>query len=202
MPLITGTLTFTVGSQTPVDTTVLDVFPATPTVSSSGSNPAATSTSQLRRLVYPTGAFAPLIYESNPDVYTNFQRVPLDQRPRVGAQATLQDNVVIGWLGVAKDAAISERWIGSTNKSRVTMDFFLALQDYYKNPPINGTYIIWEPRDQTKARYNVVIEALTLSLTGSAGAGAGDYEFDYIAARYGLAPGTVELRFRLIGVVA
>lgn len=201
MPTITGTLNFTVGAQTPANTVTQDVFPATPVASNAGGNPAYTSVSQLRKLTYPTAAFAPLVYESNPDVYTNFQSIPLDVRPRVGAQATLQDNILIGWLGVAKDVAITERWLGSTTKSRVTMAFFLALQDYYKNPPTNGTYITWEPRDQTTTVYNVVIESLTLSLSGSAGAGAGDYEFDYIAARHGLAPGTVEIRFRIIGVV-
>lgn len=197
MPLITGTLSFTVGNQTPADTTTLDVYPASP-ILAVGANPAFTTDSQLRRLVYPGGTFAPLIYESNPDVYTNFQRVPLDKRPHVGAQATLQDNILVGWLGRAKDVAILEKWNGSTNKSRVTMDFFLALQDYYLNPPTGGTYITWEPRDQTTTVYNIIIEQLSLSASGG---GQGDFEFDYIAARHGLAAGTLEMRFRIVGAV-
>lgn len=199
MPTITGTLNFTVGNQTPVDTTTLDLYPASPVVAV-GTNPAFTSDAQLRRLTYPGGTFAPIIYESNPDLYTNFQRIPLDKRPRVGAQATLQDNVLVGWLGQARDVSITERWNGSTNRSRVTMDFFLAMQDYYLNPPTDGNYIQWEPRDQTNVVYNVIIEQLTLSLTGSAGAGAGDFEFDYIAARHGLAAGTMEMKLRIVGV--
>lgn len=200
MPLITATLNFTVGNQTPVETATLDIYPASPIVAV-GENPAFTSDSQLRRLVYPGGTFAPIIYESNPDIYTNFQKIPLDKRPRVGAQATLQDNLLVGWLGRAKDVAITEKWIGSTTKSRVTMDFFLAVQDYYLNPPTGGQYITWAPRDQTNTVYNIIIEQLTISLSGSAGAGAGDFEFDYIAARHGLAAGTMELQFRIVGEV-
>jgi hypothetical protein len=47
----------------------------------------------------------------------------------------------------------------------------------------------------------VVIEALSLSITGSAGAGAGDYEFDYIVTRHGYVAGTVVLRFRVVSEV-
>lgn len=198
MALITGTLNFTVGNQTPAETTTLNVYPASPTVAV-GPNPAYTNDAQLRRLAYPGNTFAPIIYESNPDIYTNFQKIPLDKRPRVGAQATLQDNLLIGWLGYAKDVAIMEKWSGSTTKSRVTMDFFLAVQDYYLNPPTGGTYITWEPRDQSSIVYNIIIEHLSLSLSGSAGTGAGDFEFDYIAARHGLAAGTMEIKFRIVG---
>jgi hypothetical protein len=152
-------------------------------------------------LVYPGGAFAPIIYESNPDVYTNFDTSPLDKRPRAFATATLTDNVIMGWLGVNKDVAIEERWTGSATRSRMKMDMFLALKDYYENPPTNGTYIVWEPRDRTNKTYNIVIESLTLSVSGSAGQGAGDFEFDYLAVRSGLCMGTVELRFRIVSQV-
>jgi hypothetical protein len=198
MATITGSLTFTVGDATPVVTTTTDIKPAA-ILAVTGSNPAMTSDSQLRRLVYPTSDFAPIIYESNPDVYTNFNTSPLDKRPRAFAQATLTDNMLIGWLGVSRDVAIQERWNGSDTISRVKMDFFLALQDYYTNPPTNGQYIHWEPRDRTSKVYNIVIETLTLSLTGSAGQGAGDFEFDYIAARHGYCPGTMVLQFRIVG---
>lgn len=201
MPTITGTLNFTVGSETPADTTTLDVYPAEPVAVPTGANPALTSDSQLRKLTYPTSSFAPLIYESNPDIYTNFNTAPLDKRPRAFASATLTDNKLIGWLGVSRDVAIEERWIGSGKTSRMTLAMFLALQDYYANPPTNGQYITWAPRDRTSTVYNIVIESLTLSTSGSAGQGAGDYEFDYLATRHGYVVGTVELRFRIIGAV-
>jgi hypothetical protein len=200
MPTITGSITFTVGNATPVETVTQDINPA-PVVAGTTTNPAKTETSELRRLVYPTSSFAPIVYESNPDVYTNFDRGPLDKRPRAFATATLTDNKIMGWLGVSKDVAIEERWMGTAKESRMKLDFFLALKDYYENPPTNGTYIIWEPRDRTTKRYNIVIEALTLSLSGSAGSGAGDYEFNYLATRHGYVTGTVELRFRVISEV-
>ena len=201
MPTITGSITFTVGNQTPAATTTAEVIPAAPVTGGVGDNPAKTQDGELRRLVYPTASFAPLIYSSNPDVYTNFHTSPLDKRPRAFAQATLTDNILIGWQGVNRDVAIEERWIGSTNKSRMKLDFFLALQDYYRNPPVNGQYIQWEPRDRTATVYNIVIETLSLSLTGSAGQGAGDFEFDYITTRHGYIAGTVALRFRIVGAV-
>lgn len=200
MPTITASLAFTVGSAVPVDTTTVDIVPAA-VASVSSSNPAATATGELRRLVYPTSTFAPIIYESNPDVYTNFNTSPLDKRPRAFAQATLTDNKLMGWVGVNRDVAIEERWIASSKASRMTLTFFLALQDYYTNPPTNGQYITWAPRDRTSTVYNIVIESLTLSTTGAAGQGAGDFEFDYIATRHGYVTGTVELRFRIVGVV-
>lgn len=198
MAVITNSLSFTVGNQTPVATTTAEVNP-TPTTSSSASNPALTADTELRRLVYPTVAFGPIVYESNPDVYTNFHTSPMDKRPRAFTQATLTDNIIIGWLGVNRDVAIEERWVGNSKESRMKLDFFLALKDYYENPPTNGTYIQWEPRDRTTKKYDIVIETLTLSLTGSAGQGAGDYEFDYIATRHGYVLGTVVIRFRIVG---
>lgn len=200
MPTISATLNFTVGNQTPVATTTQDIKPAA-IVANTSSNPAATATSELRRLVYPNNSFAPIIYESNPDIYTNFNTAPLDKRPRAFAQATLQDNVLIGWQGVSRDVSIDERWIGSAKQSRMTLAMFLALQDYYNNPPTNGTYIVWEPRDRTSKTYNIVIESLSLSLTGSAGQGAGDFEFDYLATRHGYVVGTVQLSFRIVSEV-
>jgi len=200
MPTISGTLNFTVGNQTPAATTTAEIKPAA-VVAPAGSNPALTGDAQLRMLTYPTSSFAPLIYESNPDVYTNFDTSPLDKRPRAFSVGTLTDNILLGWKGISRDVAIEERWMGSTKQSRMKLDFFLALKDYYENPPTNGQYIKWSPRDRTSKEYYIVIEALTLSLSGSAGAGAGDYEFDYLVTRHGYVAGTVELRFRIVSEV-
>lgn len=199
MALITNSVTFTVGNASPVSTTEADLLIVAPIGPGAlPGDPDAGSPGELRRLTYPGGTLAPLIYESNPDVYTNFNTSPLDKRPRAFAQATLEDNVMIGWLGKSRDVGIEERWLGSTNKSRVTLPFFTALQAYYENPPTDGTYIQWEPRDRTNKKYNIVIETLTLSTTGSAGAGAGDFEFDYIVTRWGYVAGSMTFGFRII----
>jgi len=202
MSIISNSITFTVGNASPVATTTGDIVPAIPTgpIILPG-DPIGVVAGDLRRLVYPGGTYAPIVYATNPDVYTNFNTSPLDKRPRVLASQTLTDNVLIGWLGQNKDVSIEERWLGSTTKSRMKLSFFLELQNYYQNPPTNGTYIHWEPRDRTTKVYNVIIEALSLSTTGSAGAGAGDYEFDYIVTRHGYVAGTVVLRFRIISEV-
>jgi len=203
MAIISNSITFTVGDNTPVATTQSDIVlgTASPSVILPG-DPLGVTAGELRRLVYPSTLFAPIIYETNPDVYTNFNTSPLDVRPRALTVGTLEDNVIMGWLGQSKDVSIAERWLGSTTKSRMTLAFFTELQNYYRNPPTNGTYIQWEPRDRTSKVYNIVLEALTLSLTGSAGVGAGDFEFDYIVTRHGYVAGTVELRFRILGEAA
>ena len=202
MSIITNSVTFTIGNASPVVTTEADVQFAIPTgpIILPG-DPIAESAGALRELVYPGGLFPPIIYATNPDVYTNFNTSPLDKRPHAYVNPTLSDNLLIGWRGVSRDVSVEERWNGSTTTSRMTLDFFLALQNYYQNPPVNGTFIQWWPRDRTTAKYNVVIEALSLSLTGSAGQGAGDYEFDYIVTRHGYLAGTVVLRFAIIGAV-
>ena len=202
MAIITSSVNFTVGAASPVTTTAADVewaSPVGPLVLPG--DPIAVSAGALRRLSYPGSTFAPIVYADNPDVYTNFNTGPLDKRPRAFAASTLDDNVLIGWLGRSRDVAIEERWIGSTTMSRMTLPFFMALQDYYQNPPTNGTYIQWAPRDRTTKVYNIVIEALSLSLTGSAGQAGGDYEFDYIVTRHGYLAGTVALRFRIVSEV-
>mgnify|MGYP001594673221 CR=1 FL=1 len=203
MSIISSSIIFTVGNAAPVATTTGDIVPAIPTgpIILPG-DPIGVVAGDLRRLVYPGGTYAPIVYVTNPDVYTNFNTSPLDKRPRAIVTPTLTDNAIMGWIGQSKDVAIEERWMGSSTRSRMTLAFFLELQNYYQNPPMNGTFIQWHPRDRTTKTYNVIIEALSLSTTGSAGAGAGDYEFDYIVTRHGYLAGTVVLRFRVISEVS
>jgi hypothetical protein len=110
----------------------------------------------------------------------------------------LTGNPMVGWLGVSRDTYVEERWLGSQNKSRMTLAFFLDLQSYYANPPTDGSYIIWEPADRTSKRYNILIESLSLG----DGGGTGNYEFDYIAARHGYVTGNITFRFRIVSEVA
>lgn len=203
MSIISNSVTFTIGNASPVATTQADVEFATGVGSTVlPGDPIAESAGALRKLVYPGGLLPPIIYTTNPDVYTNFHTTPLDKRPRAFVNSTLSDNLLIGWFGQSRDVSVEERWLGSTTTSRMDLAFFLALQDYYRNPPANGTFIQWWPRDRTTTKYNVVIETLNLSLTGSAGQGAGDFEFDYIVTRHGYLAGTVTLRFAIIGEAA
>jgi hypothetical protein len=200
MSIITNSVTFTIGDASPVATTQADVqfaIPSGPIILPG--DPIAESAGALRELVYPGGLFPPIIYTDNPDVYTNFNTSPLDKRPRAFVNSTLSDNLLIGWLGQSRDVSVEERWLGSTTNSRMTLDFFLALQNYYQNPPVNGQFIQWWPRDRTTAKYHIAIESLSLSLGGGSGQGGGDYEFDYIVTRHGYLAGSVTLRFAIIG---
>lgn len=202
MSLITNSLTFTIGDAAPVESTAADIEFATPAGSRVlPGDPVGGTPNELRMLIYPSGLLPPLIYTDNPDVYTNFHTSPLDKRPRAFVQSTLTDNMLIGWIGKSRDVSIEERWLGSTTQSHMTLDFFLALKDYYNNPPIDGSFIQWCPRDRTSEKYYIVIQDLSLSLTGSAGQGAGDFEFDYVVTRHGYLAGSVTLRFSIQGVV-
>lgn len=202
MAILSSSITFTVGDAAPIATTTGDVVFSSPSPSPIlPGDPVGVAAGELRRLVYPTTAFAPIVYATNPDVYTNFNASPLDVRPTVLTTGSLEDNLLVGWVGRPKDVSIEERWLGSTTRSRMKLDFFMELHNYYRNPPTNGTYIQWEPRDRTTKVYNIVIESLSLSLTGSAGQGAGDFEFDYLVTRHGYVAGSVTLKFKIIGEV-
>ncbi len=202
MSIISASTIFTIGDAAPVASTEADIEFATPAGPRTlPGDPVTGTPGELRQLIYPGGAFPTLTYTTNPDVYTNFHTTPLDKRPRAFVSTTLTDNMLIGWIGKSRDVSIEERWIGSTTQSRMDLDFFLALQDYYRNPPLDGQFIQWAPRDRTSATYYVVIQELSLSLSGSAGQGAGDFEFDYIVTRYGYLAGTVTLKFAIIGEV-
>lgn len=202
MSIITNSLTFTIGDAAPVASTEADIdFAAPGGPRALPGDPIGSTPGELRQLIYPGGVFPTLTYADNPDIYTNFHTTPLDKRPRAFVQSTLTDNMLIGWVGKNRDVSIEERWIGSTTSSHMTLDFFLALQDYYRNPPLDGSYIQWAPRDRTSAKYYIVIQELSLSLSGSAGQGAGDFEFDYITTRHGYLAGTVTFKFAIIGEV-
>lgn len=202
MPIITSDITFTVGDAAPTESTSVDLLPLSPSVPGElPGDPAGVVGGTLRRLVYPGSTLAPLVYADNPDVYVNFCTAPLDKRPRLLVVPTLQGNPLVGWLGVSRDMPVEERWLGSETTSRMTLAFFLDLQAYYENPPTDGTYIIWEPRDRTTKRYNILIESLALGGGGGQG-GQENYEFNYIAARHGYVTGVVTFRFRIVSEVA
>lgn len=145
-----------------------------------------------RELSYPSDTLPPLIYDKNPDQWTNFDTSPLVKRPRVGIQQTIQDNRMTGWQGFDRDAPITEVWKGSDNESPMTLAFFRELYAYYETPPSSG-YIQWSPKDRTNNSYNILIESLTV--------GGNEVRFDYIPARNGYLTQDVVLQFRIVSQV-
>ena len=145
-----------------------------------------------RELHYPSDLIAPIVYDKNPDRWTNFDTSPMVKRPRVGLLQTLTDNKLTGWMGYDRDAAITETWKGSDTEAPMRLAFFRQLYAYFESPPVTG-FITWEPKDRTTTVYNIVIEAI--------GVGGNDVRFDYVPARQGFLTQDVRFRFRIIGVV-
>lgn len=181
MATITSQTTVSIGDATPVDATVDLVL-----------QPSSNGTLALRKLTYPSNTLAPVIYEKNPDDWTNFDITPMIKRPTIGVLQTLADNKITGWLGYARDSSVQETWRGSDTEAPITVDFLRLLYAYYENPPTSG-FIQWHPRDRTAAVYNIMIESLTV--------GGSDIKMNFIAANAGYLLGDVNLKFRIISEV-
>lgn len=154
---------------------------------------AANSGSNARReLHYPSDTLPPIVYDKNPDTWTNFDTSPLVKRPSVAVQPTIQGNRLVAWKGFDRDRPVVETWQGSSSESPMTLSFFRELASYYLNPP-TADYIQWKPKDRTVTVYNIIIENLTL--------GGQDFTFDYVPTRNGYLTGDVQLTFRIIGEV-
>ena len=147
---------------------------------------------QCRCLVYPTTTFAPIVYSHNPTNTVNFDVSPVDKLPEVNAFPTIMDNRFTGWPGYSKDASVSEVWQGSDALASMDLGFFRQLVNYYQNPPASG-FIVWQPKDRTKVRYNVSIETLT--------AAGSEITYNYIASLNLYMLGEVRLQFRIISEV-
>lgn len=181
MPIITSSTTVTIGNATAVEATVDLVLQA-----------ASNGTTALRKLIYPANALAPLIYERNPDDWTNFDITPMVKRPSIGVLQTLEDNKLTGWQGYARDASVQETWRGSDTIAPITVNFLRTLYAYYENPPLSG-FIQWYPRDRTASAYNIMIESLTV--------GGSDIRMNFVAAHAGYMLGDVNLKFRIVSEV-
>lgn len=148
----------------------------------------------LRELHYPGDVLPPLIYESNPDRWENFDSVPWTGRPLAKAELTLSSAQVVQWPGYLPDKSVREIWRGSDNKSRVTAYFLRRLYEYYTNPPLSG-YITWYPKDRTQKGYYIVIENLQV--------GSSDVTvFDFLALRADLMILEMVFQFRIVGEVS
>lgn len=154
--------------------------------------PENTGTLARRELSYPSDTLPPLIYDKNPDQWTNFDTTPMVKRPRVGVQQTIQDTRLTGWQGFAKDAPVTETWQGGDDESPMRLSFFRQLYAYFETPPTSG-FIQWSPKDRTANVYNIMIESLTV--------GGTEVRFDFVPARNGFLTQDVVLRFRIVSQV-
>lgn len=145
-----------------------------------------------RELHYPSDTLPPLIYDNNPDQWTNFDTTPMVKRPTVGVQQTIQGNRLTGWQGYARDASVIETWKGSDSESPMRLSFFRQLYAYFETPP-TANFIQWKPKDRTANVYNIMIESLSV--------GGTEVRFDYVPARQGFLTQDVTLRFRIISQV-
>jgi hypothetical protein len=153
-------------------------------------HPENSGTKALRELRYPGDVLPPLIYETNPDRWDNFDSVPWTDRPLVKAELTLASTQVVHWRGYHPDQPVREVWRGGDNRSRMSAYMLRRLYEYYAVPPFSG-YITWHPRDRTGKAYLIQIESLTVG-------GADAVTFDYLALKGDLIPLEVVFKFRII----
>jgi hypothetical protein len=147
----------------------------------------------MRELRYPGDVLPPLVYESMPDRWENFDSVPWTNRPMAKSELTISSAQVVQWPGYLPDRPIREVWKGTDNKSKITASFLRRLNEYFVNPPISG-YITWWPKDRTEQGYFIVIEGLQVG-------GQDITVFDFLALRASLVPMEVTFQFRIVGEV-
>jgi len=155
--------------------------------------PENTGTEASRELHYPSDIFPPIIYESFPDKYENFDTIPLTARPLYQTEMTIEDSLTSKWPGYLKDRPVKETWSGRDKVSRMSAYFFRRLWEYFINPPTTG-YIEWYPKDRTTKGYYVVIEGLQVG-------GSDTVIFDYYAMHSGYIPAEVVLTMRIMGEI-
>ena len=152
-------------------------------------------TDVLRELHYPGNIFPAIVYPDNPDRWTNFDSEPMTARPQLKTEQTLTWAQSMQWPGYLPDRPVTEHWIGSENKSRMTLDFLRRLYEYYANPPMTpGSFITWHPKDRTDKVYNIMIESVQVG-------GSDIATFVYVAHYNELVVLEVVLQFRIIGEV-
>ena len=162
----------------------------------------------MRELRYPADALPPLIYAEPPDSWQNFDNAPLTGRPSLASQQTIEDTVFNIWPGYLTDNPVLEIWKGSDTVARMPAYFLRRLLEYFLNPPPDGTYITWWPKDRTSQGYNIQIEGLRAgnavgSTSGtSKAADQQDIVFDGVALSQGYVMGEVIFSFRIISEVS
>ena len=149
----------------------------------------------LRELHYPGDLFPAIVYADSPDKWTNFDSAPMTDRPQVKTEQTLTWAQTMQWPGYLPDKPVTEYWLGSENKSRMTLYFLRRLYEYYNNPPLTpGSYITWHPKDRTDKIYNILIESVQVGGADITTFLSGAHYNEYVALE-------VSLQFRIIGEV-
>lgn len=162
MAEITGTTTFSVEASS-VITASADIEFA----------PSSTSGAGAQRRLDPPGIGAgfpdlpPLVYECNPDKWTNFDASGPLKRPFTRHETTIGGAVTQEWPGYDRDVQITETWEGGGDRMSMSLPFFRLLYQYFVNRPNYDSqgFIKWSPRDLTDKQYNIVI--LDLSVGGT-----------------------------------
>lgn len=146
----------------------------------------------LRELHYPGDVLPPLVYETNPDKWENFDSAPMTDRPQVKTELTIASAQIVQWKGYVPDRSVKEYWKGSDTTSRMYVNMLRRLYEYFAYPPEAG-YITWHPKDRTEQAYHIQIESVQ--------AGGQDItSFDFVALYQGaVVPFEVVFQFRIIG---
>lgn len=153
--------------------------------------PEATGSLAIRELHYPGGALPPIIYESNPDYWENFDMSPMTNRPQLKAELTIASVQVVQWKGYYPDRSVREIWKGTDNKSRMFAYTLRRLYEYFANPPPSG-YITWHPKDRTEQAYNIQIEGVSVG-------GQDIVTYDWVAIYQGdMLTADIVFQFRII----
>lgn len=178
----------------------------------------------LRRLVFPDGDLAPLVYFSNPDRTLGLDNIVLPH-PIAKATLALEGTKVTRFERATGDVIITEIWTAESGKLSMPTFFFRLLYEYLDNEPtfdpVTPVYVQWEPRDRNSLTYNV--ELLSF-LAGTGGEGeffdvidfrpsGGIYDTerqadvmgvldDLTTEETGVLDVEVRLRFRIVGLAS
>jgi hypothetical protein len=144
----------------------------------------------MREMRYPGDKYPPIIYESNPNKWENFDSSPMTDRPQVKAEMTIGSVQVVHWKGYVPDKPIKEYWMGSENKSSVSAYFMRRLYEFFVDPPDND-YITWWPKDRTEQGYKIKLEGVSIG-------GQDIITFMDRALRYDIMPWELVVQFRII----
>ena len=150
----------------------------------------------FRELHYPGDKYPPIVYDSNPLKWENFDSVPMTDRPMVKTEFTISWAQSVQWKGYMPDTPVREFWTGSETESLCSTYFLRRLYEYFIDPPV-GAYITWWPKDRTAQGYNILVETITVN-------GQNDQGQDIImlldaALRADLVAYEVIFQFRIVG---
>ena len=119
-----------------------------------------------RRLSYPTASYPAIVYDLNPQRWTNIADEVLI-RPLYGTKKTLTKTATIQFSGFPSDLTIKEMWLGGGQRVAMSRSQFSAIYTYYQNPPntLTAGHITWQPKDINNHTYQVLITSMEVGGT-------------------------------------